>query len=142
VGDLVEDGVADELLLGHLEDVGHPLHQIGEGILGGRFALHEHLAAGRGQDPVAELGERRLARPVLTDDGQQLAGKCRQVDPGEDEVRLVCERDVSGLDHGFPGHAGAIRSGRTLRRLILRPEGSHQLVAGEGDLADRHARLT
>ena len=112
-GDVVEDGGAEELDVGILEDQAH-LAMESEGVDAVDDRRHiqaegPHPAAGRRDDPVEELEERGLAAPVRPEQDDLLARPHHQVDPVERD--LAARRRRSG--RRTSSKIGSARGSRT-----------------------------
>ncbi len=112
---------AEELAIGILEHEADGMGDVGDRPPGDVTTGNSHAAGLRGQDPDQVLGEGRLARAVLPDDGHGLAGLDGEVHPPERHLASrVAVMEPGHLDprrrlvpNGLPGgHDPACDAGR------------------------------
>ena len=99
-----------------------------DGYAGHARAGDPNVTFGGGEEAVQVLHEGRLARSVLADDGDGLAGWDVEVDPAQClDARRVPMDEAADLDRGrnlgtdgLPGASWGVRRGRGLRRRMGR----------------------
>ena len=113
-GDVLQDGLGEELALGVLHDVADaPVEQAAVAARGGVDAADDHAAGVGGLEGAGDAGERGLARAGLADDGDRGAG-------GDAEAHVVEGVGVVGGSVGegdVVGEDGGLVVGGCRRRL-------------------------
>ena len=115
-----QDGDEHEMLVDHVDPARDRVGRAGDPDGG---AVQQDLALVRPRQAIEDVHERRLARPILAEEGMDLARADLEVDPIVRDHARVALRDPAHLERRGEARAGLVRHGRGSETIVRKADG-------------------